>query len=229
MSDKDRLLDDCMIHLVNNQSPFPLGIKAALINEYLHRDEFPVSPAALVSMDTEETNISLLEHYADLVGYQFSWGFLTESFAAADLSEDADEYEQEDHLLYEFILEGILKRLPRSDLLDFVMVGLYREHSLFNEDFDTDVGSNCQSLLSLRAFGTEEVTELRLFVSLVFIPHILPDLLAYLERLVEIHDVNAKAFDDICQLAAQLETQTPGFRKGSSILHDAIAMASLPV
>ncbi|MFC7518319.1 hypothetical protein ACFQUU_25225 [Herbaspirillum sp. GCM10030257] len=208
MYEKENILDGCMIDLVGKQVPFPVGSKADRI------------------MHSEETNNCSREYDKELVGYQFSWGPMAEAFTPANESKDAGSDERKECLSFEIIPKILLRRCPLPNRLSVVLLILYREHPLCNEDFDVTVGSSSMGLLQLSATGKEPVTDLRLFMCHVFLPTVLPNLLACLEGLIEVRDANPKLFDEICRKAKELESKPLKFHRGSNILYDAIATAS---
>lgn len=207
MYEKENILDGCMMSLVEKQVPFPLGLKTDSIST------------------SGRTSPQLREYFKGLVGYQFSWGVMTESFKPATPSKGASGPKCKQRLTYVLIPEHILTLCPSPDNWVIVLLILYCEHPLFNENFETSVGGGGPGLLELSASGEKAVTELRLFMCQVFLPVVLPNLLACLECLAELRSVNAKRFDEICRKAKELESKPLKFHRGSHILYDAIATA----
>lgn len=193
-------LDIAMTSLLVSGHPMPLGLKYELIVERMTRLEYPATAdqllgsAADIRGESAEPNYTLLSQYKDLRGYQFSWGMLTESICDDDGFDD----DLGPCLSFEVIPEELLKKYWRSDIWDRVLTALYRAHELEHPEFDVDEGSHSECVMEFRAFGDDEGRELRLWMANVFIPKILPDLLAAADRLLAIREKSEEELDRIC-------------------------------
>lgn len=123
METKAHLLNETMRLLVAAAAPFPLGVKAWQVKEYVTRTEDAVSPAEFMGLAPGQVGYCLLDEYVNLTGYQFDWGVLTESV-------DQEAYKEEDAehnpLILEVVPEKVLiERWPRlvGHEFDFVKWG----------------------------------------------------------------------------------------------------------
>jgi hypothetical protein len=87
-------------------------------------------------------------------------------------------------LRYEVVPINLLLAFPHSGQLEDLFTWLYRNHPLYNEEFDYDEGF-CR--LSVMSFQSPEYEEefLRDWMAWTFLPYIWPDLLREATRIVE--------------------------------------------
>jgi hypothetical protein len=198
MTNQNRLIDSAALTLLANQAPVPLGIKVSLMKEYLTREDYPMSPDRLVGNPKgDEGNFSLFDDYTDRVGYQFHWGFITEEYEAA-IPDSQNDLEREAALTHQVIPERVLQKFQRADIFDRMFIHMYAGHPFADERFSSNEGNDHQAVHSLSAYGEEEIAALRVFMCEVYLPYILPDLLATLEKLLTLRDSNEAQFDTMC-------------------------------
>ncbi|TQK01260.1 hypothetical protein [Herbaspirillum sp. SJZ107] len=123
---------------------------------------------------------SLSREYAEIPGYRFSWGAVSEVSSPSDPDDDESPLV----LRFEFMPISLLLVFPESGQLEDLFMWMYENHPLYDPDFDCDEGNNHWSVISF-ASGGGEGEALRDWVADAFIPLIWPDLLAEATKIVE--------------------------------------------
>lgn len=172
--------DSVMTELLKKEIPLQIGIPAWVLKEMVSRSDYPVDARKLLGVDGVDCTPGedFLSRNMDSCGYNFSWGTILEE--TTDLEDEAIIC-----LRFEFLPYQLLRRFPRSDVLDHFILSAYRNHPLYSDQFEENEGSNPWSVLQLLAFGTQkQVRALRKFILDIFLPFIWPDLLALTDRYV---------------------------------------------
>lgn len=176
-------LDHYMMELLSVGKPMPLGIPAWMLIERTHRAEHPMDPkAALGLTDSKPLGFSLLGEYEDKVGYQFSWGTVSEWIYHPE-----DKKPGVSTLIFEISPEALLKRFPDPAIVEDIFIAEYEQHPNSGH-YDVNEASGDNYTISLSVTGSEEDHELfRHWMEVCFLHEILPDLIKAAEKeLVEV-------------------------------------------
>lgn len=161
--------NNAMTNLLLQAAPFDIGIPAWAVSEMLNRKTHPLEPADVLGRSYPFRETNMLSDYIDTVGYEFTWGTLTE-----------DVYRDDDDTLicrFEFCLKHVLIGFPQPAMVEDLFDWLYRHHPLYNENFPTDEADKNWFLLSFEGRKSKNISDLRCWLAHTFIPQILPELI----------------------------------------------------
>jgi hypothetical protein len=117
-----------------------------------------------------------------MVGYQFTWGSISESYL---YSEDKDPEDDEDVIFFEILPEQLLMAHPEPAYWEDAMIEMYDSHPFASREFCADESTGTFHTLSFSATGAGEIARLRKFMAETFVPRILPDMLAEAQRILD--------------------------------------------
>lgn len=182
---KDEVASDAaMMSLLKAACPIKLGTPGWLLRAAAHCTEHPYTlidlvgpPPAKQDPDEPHDDKDLNSWYGFRMGYQFSWGSITEVHGEAQSDVPAS-------LHFHLLPEQALQRFPHPELLCDVMEQLYETHPKRSPDFGYSEGYGSWDTLDLWDFGPDR-EKLRLWIHDVFLAQILPDLLEACERVAD--------------------------------------------
>lgn len=195
---KSEIKDKVMLELLKQGAPMQLGIPAWMLKNMASLDD-----DALRTPEIIRNNLTaFIEESVDLKGYQFSWGSLHEEIYQ-HISKKGDNDDRDLEALRELTFEicptQILKNYPHADILEDAMVSMYRAHPLKDMTFNGGDADGCWNVLQFSAYGTQQSAALRTWMANIFIPIILPELLASAKKIVNLPrvcpEVTARALD----------------------------------
>lgn len=172
-SNKNTVIDNACLHLLEHGYPVLIGMPAYGIRSCVFRGTAPLSPEDLVGLSEESPGESILDDHERLYGYQFSWGTLSEM--SSEGVEDEGDIRYVD---FEFAPREVYMAFPDGWHLADLFAWMYRLHPLRHGKFspDPDGVTFDWSVLTFRARGELQINSLRTWLINVFIPLIWPDL-----------------------------------------------------
>lgn len=155
-----------------------LGIASWLLTEMVSRKTCPLTPRDVLGVSKAYRDGSIVTEYLNKVGYEFSWGTLSEDVR---MDEDDETWIG----TFEFFPKHVLKAFPQSALVEDLFMWMYQNHPLCHEQFDCGEAFGDWFVLSFTAYGQEDIAELRRWLAGIFVPKIMPDLVAEALRIVD--------------------------------------------
>lgn len=122
-----------------------------------------------------------MEDFTDLLGYQFSWGSISESYLGPYVDEFGTSPES---AIFEVLPEKLLKQHPNPDYWKTEMVAMCNVHPLASKEFRATKAVARFHVLRFRA-EADSVARLRSFIMDTFLPTILPEILARGEQMID--------------------------------------------
>jgi len=115
------------------------------------------------------------QQYKGRVGYQFSWG---------TVSEYLDTDGGATHLTFEICPNEILRQLPEPALFEDMFCNWYWQHPKASARFEAHEAMGCWDVLAFLATGKREIKALRKWMVKSFIPNIMPYILRQAQQLI---------------------------------------------
>lgn len=179
-------LDSAMIKLFAAGAAHRIGLPIWLAKHVLTREDFPHSANSILGVQEMEKvdypPINLAEDFDEMVGYQFSWGSVSESYLR---SKDKDPGEDEDTVFFQILPEQLLMAHPEPAFWEDWMIEMCDAHPQASEEFDADEAMGSFHTLLFSATGADEIARLRKFMAKTFLPRILPDMLTDAQKMLE--------------------------------------------
>ncbi|WP_194727202.1 hypothetical protein [Noviherbaspirillum malthae] len=201
-----KLADKAMMSLLKEGAPISLGVPKWLLwavwtAPECHGDAMAVlGPRAGEEDPNPFPDMDLAGTYGARTGYQFSWGSIAEH------SEKADDDGTPASIGFSVMPEIILQKFPEADLLAVAMTELYWRHPKKNPRYEPEEGSGSWDTIDFVAFGKDRAP-LRVWMHDVFLPSILPDLLAACEVIADAF--TNKGAEEVRQAMASLGITMP--------------------
>lgn len=189
---KARVADAAKVKLLRLGCTEPLGIPAWMLQYLATSHEFPVPPHVLLGLAREEDRhlgCDLVGEYFDCVGYRFSWGWIEERY-----SEETSDYGPS--WRFEVFVDALLRKFPRADILEQIFGKMFDAHPLRCGGFDRSIDAwGTFTVLEFEVRTADAMQRLRVWMAETFVRHILPDLLATTNALVELAYTDRVRFD----------------------------------
>lgn len=175
---KNHAINGVMAGLLALGYHIDLGIPSWVLTEMVTRKTCPLTPRDVLGISAAYRDGSIVSEYRNKVGYEFSWGTLSEDVR---MDEDDETWIGK----FEFFPKHVLMAFPQSALVEDLFMWMYQYHPLCHEQFDCDESYGDWFVLSFTAYGEEDISALRCWLAGVFVPKIMPDLVAEALRIVE--------------------------------------------
>jgi len=156
-----------------------------IIKEMLTRKTDPVKPAKIFGVRNARLRPSLVDEYLDKIGYQYSWGAVSEDLYSEDFDFEDGEDGEKLVVRFEFYPEEILKEFPNPAMVQDLMIRMYEYHPSMDENYVVDEARGDWFVLAFEAIGVEEISNLRDYLAKNVIPKIWPDLFTNGMRIVK--------------------------------------------
>jgi len=171
--------DTVMASLLWLGHSFRLGVPSWVLTELVTRAEHPQTPRYVLGLSKRGKKYGIVNEYAEMKGYEFSWG---------TLSEDINVYEdvQGNNPIgrFEIFPTNLLQTFRNSALVEDLFLWLYDKHPLSNTEFEGEESIGDWFVLSFSAEGERQIGRLRTWLAVTFLPRIMPDLLAEATRII---------------------------------------------
>lgn len=176
---RNQALDGAMAGLLALGCGMDIGIPSWALKEAVTRRSFPLKPRDVLGLSKAYRENSIVGEYLNKKGYEFSWGTLAEDAQWIDDDDDGTWVGT-----FEIFPKRLLMEFPQKGIVEDLLMWMYQNHPLRHEDFDVEESSGSWFVLSFSAFGTEKIGELRCWLAGIFVPKILPDLIAEAMKIV---------------------------------------------
>lgn len=177
-SNKMNALDSVMCSLLSSGIPMDIGIPSWLLTEMITRETSPLTPQDVMGQRENFKDENLLLEYRDKVGYQFTWGTMSEKLCIC-------EDEEIPMGTFELFPKDVLKAFPQPALLEDLFMWMYQNHPHYDDKFECQESYGDWFVMAFCASGEKQIDDLRRWLALVFIPRILPDLMSEAMRIVD--------------------------------------------
>ncbi len=170
-------LDRVMAGLVAINCPMDIGMPSWMLTEMVTRKSFPLKPKDVLGLSNAYKESSIVSEYLDKVGYEFSWGTLSE-----DIHQDEDDGTWIG--TFEILPKNVLRAFPQCGMVGDLFIWLYANHPLQHDEFDGDESFCDWFALSFTVHGYKKITKLRSWLATTFVQRIMPDLVLEAMRIV---------------------------------------------
>jgi hypothetical protein len=174
---RDYALDGVMTGLLAAGHCFKVGIPSWVLTELVSRKFAPLRPRDVLGLSRSHRENSITAEYLNKMGYEFSWGTLSEEIHA----------DEDDCVLvgtFEIFPTQVLMTFPQAAMVEDLFIWMYQNHPLSHKEFEGNEASGGWFVLSFSAVGQEKIDELRRWLAVIFVPRVMPELILEARRIV---------------------------------------------